>query len=139
MNDSSYLSEIRKDLNPLKAFNVVIYGSYLSKHYIPHRSDIDIAIISHTHDKEQNFRLLKETLGKYPDKYDIKVFESLPLFLKVDIINNYEVLFGNPLEISEYFYHYRSIWKDMRYRIKNNQFKSISEKIELIQNRDENI
>jgi predicted nucleotidyltransferase len=139
MNDSNYLNEIRKDLKQLKAFNVVIYGSYLSKHYIPDRSDIDIAMISQNHDKEQNITLLRETFGKFPDKYDIKVFELMPLFLKIDIISNYEVLFGNPLEISEYFYHYRSIWKDMKYRIKNNQFKSISEKIELIQNRDENI
>jgi predicted nucleotidyltransferase len=135
MNDLSYLNKIRTDLAKLNNFQVVIYGSFVSKYYIPHRSDIDIAIITHHQNKNKNISVWKDILGEFNEKYDIKVFELLPLYLKMEIIQNYQILFGDLLEISEYFYHYRSIWKDMSVRIETNRFKTISEKKELIEKR----
>ena len=137
MNDLNQLNKIRKDLAKLNQHSVVIYGSFLSKYYIPHKSDIDIAIITHHQEKDKNIAIWKELLGEFNEKYDIKIFELLPLYLKVEIIEDYRVLFGDPLEISEYFYHYRSIWKDMAHRITLNRFKNITEKIDLIEKRSE--
>lgn len=135
MNDSNYLNEIKKDLRKLDKFWVVVYGSFLSDYYIPHKSDIDIAIISQEREKESNISIWKNCWGEFSETYDIKIFELLPLSIKIEVIENYQVVFGNPLEISEYFYHYRSIWKDMIHRIESNRFKSIQEKIELLEQR----
>ena len=135
MNDLNQLNKIRKDLAKLDRYSVVIYGSFLSKYYIPHKSDIDIVIITHQQEKHKNVAIWKETLGQFNENYDIKIFELLPLYLKMEIIGDYQVVFGDPLEISEYFYHYRAIWKDMAHRIEINRFKNISEKIELLEKR----
>jgi len=135
MNNSNYLNDIKEDLKKLNKLWVVIYGSFLTDYYIPHRSDIDIAVITQKQDKESNIAIWKKFLGEFSEKYDIKIFELLPLNIKIEVIENYQVVFGNPLEISEYFYHYRSIWKDTIHRIESNRFKSIKEKIELLERR----
>ena len=133
MNDFSYLNKVKEDLKKIDKFWVVIYGSALSEYYTPPRSDIDVVIITQLIDKEENMNFWTEITGQLSEKYDIKIFELLPLFIKIEVIKNYKVIFGNPLEISEYFYYYRSIWKDMTYRIKANKFKSIKEKIEILE------
>ena len=135
MNNSNYLNEIKEDLQKLNKFWVVIYGSFLSDYYFPHRSDIDIAIITQKRDKESNIAIWKNFGGEFSEMYDIKIFELLLLSIEIEVIENYQVPFGDPLEISEYFYHYRSIWKDMIHRIESNRFKSIKEKIELLERR----
>lgn len=55
--------------------------------------------------------------------------------MKIRVIENYKVLYGDPLEISEYFYHYYKLWKDMEKRVEENQFNSIKEKKKLMENR----
>lgn len=138
MKNSNNLNRIKKDLKKLDKYSVVIYGSYITDYYIPHKSDIDIAIITQKKDKESNISIWKSFWGEFPDVYDIKIFELLSLTLKMEVIENYQVVFGDPLEISEYFYHYRSIWKDMIHRIESNRFTSIQEKINLIEQRKKN-
>lgn len=135
MKTLNYLNNIRNDLKTLEKYQTVIFGSFLTKYFIPHRSDIDIAIITLNFEKEKNISLLKELAGEFSEKYDIKIFELLPLYLKIEIINNYRVLFGDPLDISEYFYHFRTLWRDMARRIKENQFKNITEKLESLERR----
>jgi len=135
MNDSNYLNEIKKDLKKLDEFWVVVYGSFLSDYYIPHKSDIDIAIITQKREKESNISIWKNTWGAFSVNFDIKIFELLPLSIKMEVIENYQVIFGNPLEMSEYFYHFRAIWKDMVHRIESNRFKNIQEKITFLEQR----
>ena len=135
MNNSNYLNEIKKNLKKLDEFWVVVYGSVLSNYYIPHKSDIDIAIITQKKEKASNIIIWKNTWGTFSESFDIKIFELLPLNIKIEIIESYQVIFGNSLDISEYFYHYRVIWKDMVLRIESNRFKSIEEKITLLERR----
>ncbi|RLJ01643.1 MAG: hypothetical protein DRP10_03630 [Candidatus Aenigmatarchaeota archaeon] len=45
----------------------------------------------------------------------------------MEIIENHLVLFGDEKKISEYFYFYRKIWKDMKSKVESNRFKSIEE------------
>ncbi|MFX1519351.1 MAG: hypothetical protein ACFFCD_05475 [Promethearchaeota archaeon] len=68
-------------------------------------------------------------IGKTPPIYDIRVFELLPLHIKPAIIEKCVVLFGDPLEISEYFYFYRKLWKDMKCRYEHNQYENYKEKL----------
>ncbi|MFO7837585.1 MAG: nucleotidyltransferase domain-containing protein [Candidatus Thorarchaeota archaeon] len=94
----------------------MLFGSYVNGETGP-RSDIDVAIITRSHDREEMMQIRIEAAGKAPEYYDIQVFEALPLILKSAIIENFEVLFGNPLEIGMHFYHVRKIWEDYRHRI----------------------
>ena len=36
------------------------------------------------------------------------------------------------LELSEYFYHYRKLWKDVKQRFEENQFSGVDEKIAIL-------
>lgn len=128
------ITKIKKDLDFCSNYWAVLYGSFVKDDFILNRSDVDVAIITKVKDKESNSKLWMSLLEKNTPSYDIKIFELLPLFLKIEIIESYYVLFGDPLEISEYFYKYRSIWKEMVGRYKSNQFISIQEKISLLEN-----
>ncbi|MBS3795382.1 MAG: nucleotidyltransferase domain-containing protein [Candidatus Thorarchaeota archaeon] len=95
---------------------VVLFGSYVTGNVGP-RSDIDVAIITRSDNRREMMQIRIEAAGKAPNYYDIQVFEALPLVLKGAIIENFVVLFGDPLEIGMYFYHIRKIWDDYRHRI----------------------
>ena len=129
----SRINEVRKLLTPFQnKFEVILYGSYVEGAVRPN-SDIDIAIISREKDLRQNLKLQKEVLGKVSSHFDIRVFELLPIYIQISIINNYQVIFGDALEISEYFYFYRKKWDDCKYRILSNQFSSYRERLSLIE------
>lgn len=123
------LERIRRDLEFLKGYEVILYGSYAA-HEFREGSDIDVAVITRKRDKNENLGLLKSFIGRARAVYDIRIFELLPLKLQASAISSYIVLFGSELEISEYFYHYRKLWADCRHRIIENQFRSYKEKIE---------
>ena len=122
------LDNVKKDLMPLVRHAVVAYGSWCTSHF-SRRSDIDIAVISMERSHPANLKLFQKLLGSAPERYDIKVFELLPLTVQISIIENHKTIFGGELEISEYFYHYRKLWKDVRGRIAENQFSSATEKL----------
>ncbi|MGV9171064.1 MAG: nucleotidyltransferase domain-containing protein [Promethearchaeia archaeon] len=129
------IDEVKKDLQFCGEYWTVLYGSYISDYFMPNRSDIDVAVITKVKDKEKNIEIWNSLLGKANLRYDIRIFELFPLYIKIDIINNHKTLFGDPLKISEYFYQYRKKWKDMLPRIQRNQFDSIEEKLSLMKNR----
>lgn len=131
MQSKKSLNEIRKELHLLKDYEVLVYGSYAKGRQTP-RSDIDIAILSRKKDSASQIKIWKQSLGKLPECYDIKVFELLPLEIKIGVINSYKVVFGNSLEISEYLYHFRKLWNDVKFRFYENQFSSFKEKLKLL-------
>lgn len=100
---------------------ILLYGSY-AKSAADMRSDIDICII-----KPKKREVLPLIFAKVGSKYDVKIFEELPLYIKVDIIENSRVIYGSEPEISYYFYRFRKKWEDMRHRIMGNRFSSASE------------
>ena len=128
------LSEIRRDLEPLRDYWVVVYGSYARNQCTP-RSDIDVAVITKIRDPNVNIKILWTLFSKIKPGYDVRIFELLPLPIKISVINNYIVIFGDPLDISEYFYFYRKLWKDVKPRYLANQFKSYKEILEGIKRR----
>lgn len=127
--NSKIIEKIRQDLRDLKGkYEIVVYGSQIAGGARPN-SDIDIAVITHVHDEGKKREIWNELLKYNVEEYDIKVFELLSLRIKASVIENYEVVFGNPLDISEYFYHYRKLWDDCKHRIFENQFKSFRERM----------
>jgi predicted nucleotidyltransferase len=119
------LSDLKKDFEFIRdeVEGVLLFGSAV-KGELTTRSDIDIALVRPS-TRSVLFRVFERVGGKY----DIKIFEDLPLHIKMDIINNHQVIIGDEVELSYYFYRFRRDWKDMEYRIKSNQFKSVREMI----------
>jgi predicted nucleotidyltransferase len=122
------LQDIKNDLSFVKDYKVVVFGSYAAKK-ADKRSDIDIAVITGEENRKRCIEIWRGLMGKAPEVYDIKIFELLPLRIKASVIQRYEVVFGNRLDISEYFYSFRKLWNDMKHRIEKNRFRSMREKV----------
>jgi len=113
---SAEIEGIRRDLKPLSRYEVVIYGSFVTGEF-REGSDIDVAVITRIRDKEENMKILKGLIGKVKPIYDVRIFELLPIRIKASVIREHVVVFGDELEISEYFYFWRKFWEDVRHRI----------------------
>lgn len=110
------LSEHRENLASLSEEDVILYGSFVEG---GHRkeSDVDIAVLAYTEDLDEMKRMKLSLIPLIPEEYDLQIFESLPTLVKASILHNYEVLFGNPLEIGEYLYRYWKEWQDYQFRL----------------------
>ncbi|MHA1734053.1 MAG: nucleotidyltransferase domain-containing protein [Promethearchaeota archaeon] len=110
------LEKARNDLAFLGEFEVVLFGSEVEGGARP-SSDVDVAVVTRRRDREFNLSLLKSSVGRAPPEYDIHVFELLPLAVQMSVANDYAPVFGDDLDLSEYFYYYRKLWQDCRHRI----------------------
>ncbi|MGB7000614.1 MAG: nucleotidyltransferase domain-containing protein [Halobacteriota archaeon] len=119
------LSDLKSDFEFIsdEVEGVLLFGS-AAKGKLTTRSDIDIALV-----RPSTRRVLFSVFERVGGKYDIKIFEDLPLHIKMDIINNHQVIIGDEVELSYYFYRYRKEWQDMEHRVLSNQFKSVREMI----------
>lgn len=117
------MGEIKNDLKLLKDYEVILFGSFVSGEF-REGSDIDVAVITRSKDNDRNLELLKSFMGKARPIYDIRIFELLPLKLKASAVGCYSVLYGDELEISEYFYEFRKQWDDQKHRIMGGYFGS---------------
>ncbi len=102
---------------------VLLYGSH-AKGVADMRSDIDICIV-----KPRSNKVIERIFAKLGDKYDVKVFEYLPVYVKMEVIGNYKVIFGSEPDISYYFYGFRKLGQDMKNRILANRFSSAREMV----------
>lgn len=117
MRSKEFFEEMKRELLPLKSYGraVVLYGSVLTEHFVPGRSDIDVAVV--TMKRKNNRSLMREVLGKVnPNKYDVRVFELLPLYIKAEVVKNYLVVYGDEGEVGEYFYFWRKLCRDFERR-----------------------
>lgn len=124
------LDKIREELKELSDYEVVIFGSYVTGEF-REGSDVDVAVITRIRDEKENISIQKRIAAKVRPIYDVRVFELLPLKVKASVFSNYIVLFGDELEISEYFYFWRKMWDDVKHRI--SYHRSYREKIEAIE------
>lgn len=120
--------QAQEDLVSLQDRWIILHGSWV-RGEATKRSDIDVAVITRIHDRDVLLKDFWSTIvGVNRTPYDIRIFELLPLHIQIQIIRAYVVVFGNPLDISEYFYFYRKLWKDIEPRYMQNQFRSVQEK-----------
>jgi len=109
------ISEIKKHVEPLKkhALAILLYGS-CAKGEATNRGDIDICIVAPSANREDLYR---DVLKLSRDRYDIRVFEDMPLFLKAEVIKNHKILYAKDvLDLYEYLYRFRKIWEDQKHR-----------------------
>lgn len=116
MFETGKLKELKNEFEKLKkdVFAILIYGSYAIGR-ANKKSDIDICLVLKTNNEKKIKEIYRKTLilsGK-SEKYDIKIFESLPLKIKFEIINSGKIIYvKNMQELQEYFYFYRKLWND---------------------------
>ncbi len=115
------LKQLKKDFAFLKGklkekdiLAVLLYGSY-AKNMQHIKSDIDICIVA---PKYRTIKQQASLLGYLwrnvnANKYDVRLFEEFPLYIKASVIKNHKVIFvGDEKELMEYFYFTNKIWKD---------------------------
>jgi hypothetical protein len=110
------LNEIKRELSQIREHDVLVFGSFITGEW-RENSDIDIAIISYLHDEKAIKKLQKNLLEKVSSKYDVSIFEALPTVIKASILQNFEVIFGDPLKIGEYLRKYWKEWQDYEHRL----------------------
>ncbi|TFG01291.1 MAG: nucleotidyltransferase domain-containing protein [Promethearchaeota archaeon] len=120
MVQKQFLDQILKDFDLVikekDVLGILLYGSYINQQETD-RSDIDICIVAPTEDP---FELLSFTWRKInvnAKNYDVRVFKELPLYIKIQIIENGAVIYSkNIYDLYEYFYIYRKLWDDQKHR-----------------------
>ena len=94
---------------------VILFGSWATG--MGHeRSDIDICIVAPS--AEDKIALWRDAIAAIrDDRYDVRIFELLPLYLKMVVIEQGVVVYSRDvLELYEYFYPFRRIWGDQKHR-----------------------
>ncbi len=108
--------KLKKEFGKLKkdVFAILIYGSYAIGR-TNKRSDIDVCLVLKTNNEDKIKEVYKKTLilSSKSEKYDIKIFELLPLKIKFEVIDSGKTIYTkNMQELQEYFYFYRKLWQD---------------------------
>ena len=87
-----------------------MFGSYADDSYTI-RSDIDICLVAGKRNVKEIFNMfLAEDVT---EKYEIKIFEMLPLYMKAEVLENAVVVWANDEPgMSYYFYRWRRLIKD---------------------------
>ena len=108
---------LEKDENVLA---VLLFGSG-AKGKLDSRSDRDFCVVApEIRDIGEMRSLLKKiyvNLDVVGKRYDVWLFEEFSLYMKLQVIEDYKVVFCRDLpELYEYFYFYRKIWDDQKHR-----------------------
>ncbi|RLI69847.1 hypothetical protein DRO91_02125 [Candidatus Heimdallarchaeota archaeon] len=114
------LERLKKDFSKLakdpEVLAILLYGSH-ARGEASSRSDIDICIVA-PKTKDQ-VELLRKAWREVGGKYDLWLFEELPLYIQAEIIDTHKVVYCKDLpELFEYFYPYRKRIAEFRYRQK---------------------
>ncbi len=122
-NKMGMIEQLKEDFEEFgkSCRGILLFGSFAGEEQT-RRSDIDVCIVM------PSGGILDEVYGKLGGKYDIKVFENLPLYIKMEVIRHHKVICGDELDLSEYFYFFRKLWQDMEHRIAGNEFKNFAER-----------
>lgn len=115
------ISQLKKDFIFLKPkledrtiLAVLVYGSHV-KNEQNSRSDYDICIVAPKLKTPKEFaELLRHIWGNVnTNKYDVRIFEELPLYIKASIIKNNEIIYiTDKPKLVYYFYITNKIWLD---------------------------
>lgn len=119
------IRNLKKDFREFAAecIGILLYGSY-AKGENTKRSDVDVCIV------RPSKQTVNRILNRLGGKYDIRVFEELPLYVRIDIVRSHVRIYAKD-EIDFYFYKQMRMWKDMEHRIKENSFRNVEEKLRI--------
>jgi len=96
---------------------VILYGSHATGDETP-RSDIDICIVVPGQDLCEMYSFIMRNLENNVSRYDVRFFEELPLHIQAHVIERgILVLSPDTFALYEYFYAFRKLWADVKYRM----------------------
>jgi len=96
---------------------ILLYGSAAAGDETP-RSDIDISVVlpSRKYMKDILNEIYRK-LDVFTKKYDVRIFEELPLYIQINIIESNKIIYSKDIyELYEYFYFVRKLWEDQMMR-----------------------
>lgn len=103
--------KILKRLKELPYFDalkfVYVYGSSVTGN-VTERSDIDIALYYTIEGKRKLYDLQFLISGSFPDKYDIHLFQLLPLYVKIEVFK------GNLIYTDDKGFVHDIAWKTIK-------------------------
>jgi len=112
MVEEEIKNRISQDFEFIKSHlqGIIMFGSYADDSYTI-RSDIDICLVAGERNVTKIFNMfLTESVT---EKYDIKIFETLPLYMKAEVIENAVIIWADDeLELSYYLYKWRRLIED---------------------------
>jgi uncharacterized protein len=116
MDPQSLKVEILQELSslPVKLPGVFLYGSQ-AEGTADERSDTDLCLVAGT---DLDPVLLQKQAWRHirADKYDIRIFELLPLFMQIRILSKGILIASpDPYALSEYLYPWWKRWDDQRW------------------------
>jgi predicted nucleotidyltransferase len=96
---------------------VMLFGSRAIGEETP-RSDTDICVVAPgCRNRVGLLKEIHERVDVYGKKYDVKIFEDLPLYLKIGVIEKGKVIEAKDVyALYEYFYTFRKLWGDQARR-----------------------
>lgn len=124
------LEEIRQDfLNVIqkkKIKGILLFGSSIINQDT-NRSDIDICVVAPDEDIYDLLAFITKNINVVKKKYDIRFFSELPLFIKIQIIEDGILVYSpSKYDLYEFFYFYRKIWADQKHRQQISKIKLLS-------------
>jgi len=111
--------KVREDLRFLfenrSVLGVLLYGSVVAGESTE-RSDIDVCVVAPA--AVDTVAFSRWILSNVKDeRYDVRVFELMPLYLKMEVVEHGEVVHARDIyELYEYFYAFRKSWDDQKQR-----------------------
>ena len=87
---SIVIAKIR-DIGGAKIKFIILYGS-AAKGESTSLSDIDLAVYYHG-DKKERFDFRIKILGRVSNKFDIQIFQDLPLYIQSEILSTGKVIY----------------------------------------------
>ncbi|MBI2583207.1 MAG: nucleotidyltransferase domain-containing protein [Candidatus Aenigmarchaeota archaeon] len=119
MAEKKIVSILKKDFAFLEKdreiMAVMLFGSHATGEATP-RSDIDVTIVA-PECKDRN-ALLSRVWQRLGGKYDVRIFENLPLYIRAEIMDRGVVILAKDIPaLYEYFYFaVRKFWDDQKHR-----------------------
>ena len=110
--------EVKTDFKKLAKNNeiqaILLFGSTVTGDRTA-RSDVDVCIVVPT--AQDRVEILRSAWRHIGGKYDLWLFEELPLYIQAEVIQHHQVLHRSDLPaLFEYFYPFRKLISDMKYR-----------------------
>jgi len=117
MDTNEVIKRVEEDLGFLRdrVLAVLLFGSYARGDVT--RGDVDICVVAPGQGKEELLYDIFRSVDVFGKRYDVFVFEELPLYMKFEVIENHKVVLSRDLpELYEYLYFYRKFLEDFKQR-----------------------
>lgn len=114
------LKQIEHDFTPIiqskDILGILLFGSYAIDMQT-NRSDVDICIVAPQENSEEILSQIFQIINVNQKKYDVRLFQELPLYIKIRVIKNGVLIYTpNKYDLYEFFYFYRKLWDDQKHR-----------------------